>query len=168
MKLTDAAIFGGRHVLAAICSTVFVTAVPIIAYGILVIIGVTLYGDMGGPLNFIIVPILSFLLGAAITSLVYAPLSLIFEFAQKRSHIPTWVPPLLFFTASFLILLALFLREPPPPLVLIAVTLGFALFFTIGFCIYWLTTTFSDMSISFIRKMANKAMQRIGHKPASR
>jgi hypothetical protein len=65
MKTLNAALFGGRYILAGICSTAFIMGVLILAYGILVMMGIVFYGDMGGPLNFILIPVLSLALGLA-------------------------------------------------------------------------------------------------------
>lgn len=159
MKLADAAFFTGRHFLAAACSAVFVTAVPIVVYGVLVIVGVAFYGDMGGPLNFIIVPVLSVFLGVATTLLVYVPLCLGFEFWRRRSRLPIWLPPLLFFAGSLLFFSALFLRVPPPPFIHVGVAIAFAGFFTVGFCIYWFISSFSDIIVSLFRRKPNKSVE---------
>lgn len=152
MKFAATAVFTGRHLLAAACSTVFVAAVPVIAYGVLVIVGIAFYGDMGGPLNFVIVPMLSVFLGLATTLLVYAPLCLGCEFWRRHSRVPVWLPPLPFFAGSLLFFSALFLQVPPPPLVHIAVATALSAFFTVGFCIYWLVLSFSYMIESWFRK----------------
>jgi hypothetical protein len=151
MKFADAAFFTGRQLLAAACSAVFVAIVPMIVYGIMVIIGVAFFGDMGGPLNFIIVPVLSVLLGAATTIVVYAPLCFGFELWRRRSRLPVWLPPLLFFAGSMLFFSAVFLRVPPPPIVHMGVAFAFAGFFTLGFCIYWFVSSFSGMVVSWFR-----------------
>jgi hypothetical protein len=152
MKFTEAAFFTGRHLFAAACSAVFVAAGPVIAYGVLVVVGVAFYGDMGGPLNFIIVPVLSVFLGVATTLLVYVPLCLGFEFWRRRSRMPVWLPPLPFFAGCLLFFSALFLRVPPPPFVHMGVAFALAAFFTVGFSIYWLVSSFSDMIVSWFRK----------------
>lgn len=156
MKLADAAFFTGRHLVAAAASAVFVSAGPIVLYAILVVVGAVFYGDIGGPLNFIIVPVFSVLLGVGTTCLVYAPLCFGFEYWRKRSRLPVWLPPLLFFAASLLFFSMLFLWAPPPPLIHTGVAAAFAAFFTLGFCIYWLLATFSDAIISFVRKQLHR------------
>lgn len=152
MKFAAAVLFTGRHLLAAACSTVFVAAVPVIAYGVLVVVGIALYGDMGGPLNFIVVPILSVFLGVATTVLVYVPLCLGCEFWRRRSRVPVWLPPLLFFAGSLLVFSALFLGVPPPPWVHLGVATALGAFFTVGFGIYWLVLSFSDRIAPWFRK----------------
>jgi hypothetical protein len=66
----------GPHVVAIGATTLLVAAVPIVAYGLLVVIGIVAQGDPGGWLNFIIVPIGSLLLGLC-CAVAFAPLSVI-------------------------------------------------------------------------------------------
>jgi hypothetical protein len=66
----------GAHMFAIVATILVVAAVPIVAYGVLVVVGIVIYGDPGGWLNFVAVPIASFLLGL-ICAIAFIPLSLI-------------------------------------------------------------------------------------------
>lgn len=65
----------GRHILAVFCSTGVLGIGPILAYAAVVIWS----GDMGGPLNLILVPILSAMLGFTISIVAFLPLGLLTE-----------------------------------------------------------------------------------------
>lgn len=62
-----------RHVLAVIWSTGFLTIVPAIFYGALIIAS----GDLGGPLNLILIPMASSIIGFVISLVVFFPFSLL-------------------------------------------------------------------------------------------
>ncbi len=62
-----------RHVLAVIWSTAFLTIVPTIFYGALIIAS----GDLGGPLNLILVPMAGSIIGFVISLVVCLPFSLL-------------------------------------------------------------------------------------------
>ena len=62
-----------RRGLAAIYSTGFLTAVPVVFYGAAIIAT----GDLGGPLNFILIPMLSIIFGFAVSFAAFFPLSLL-------------------------------------------------------------------------------------------
>jgi len=70
------------HVLASICSTGFLTIVPIIFYGGMIISS----GDIGGPLNFIIIPMASAILGIIVSLVFFLPVS----FLAKRFGLRLW------------------------------------------------------------------------------
>ena len=64
-----------RHVLAVMSSTAFLAVVPVILYGALIVWS----GDMGGPLNLVIIPVGSALIGFAISLVAFLPFSLLAE-----------------------------------------------------------------------------------------
>lgn len=64
-----------RHILALVSSTVFLAVVPVILYGALIVWS----GDLGGPLNLVIIPVASALIGFAISLVAFLPLSLLSE-----------------------------------------------------------------------------------------
>lgn len=65
----------GRHVAALFFSTCVLGAIPVMAYAAQVIGS----GDPGGPLNLILVPLLSVVLAGAVSVFVFLPLSLFAE-----------------------------------------------------------------------------------------
>jgi hypothetical protein len=85
------------HAVAACATIVLLAAVPIIAYAMLVLLGVILYGDPGGPLNFVVVPLMAVAFALLATLLVILPISLLFGALRRRELIPWWAPPFLFF-----------------------------------------------------------------------
>lgn len=160
MNLSDIAFRVGRHFLAAICSTISIAAILIISYGLLVIVGVIFYGDMGGPLNFILVPLLSFVLGFLMTFVVYLPMSLCFEFWRKHSRLSIWLPPLIAFAVLFLGLLAWFLYFLHSWVPFIAAA-ALSAFVSNGFAVYWFISSLFDTIISLIRRWSNQRAQPI-------
>ena len=64
------------HALAVGATVLVVSAVPIVLYGVLVLVGIVLRGDPGSPLNLILVPLASLLLGVACAA-AFVPISLI-------------------------------------------------------------------------------------------
>jgi hypothetical protein len=64
-----------RHFLALLCSAGFLTIVPIALYGGLIVWS----GDLGGPLNLVIIPVVSATIGFLISLVVFVPLSLLAE-----------------------------------------------------------------------------------------
>ena len=60
-----------RHVFASISSTGFLTIVPVILYSALIISS----GDIGGPLNLIIIPMASVIIGIVVSLAVFLPVS---------------------------------------------------------------------------------------------
>ena len=66
----------GPHIIAIGVTTLVVAAVPIVAYALLVVVGILVQGDPGGWLNFILVPVGSLLLGLG-CAIAFIPLSVI-------------------------------------------------------------------------------------------
>ena len=65
------------HILASICSAGFLAFLPLALYCAWVIPAAVSAADLGGPLNFIIIPLLGGLVGIALSIVVYFPLSLL-------------------------------------------------------------------------------------------
>ena len=64
-----------RHILALFCSTGFLAAVPVALYGGLIVWS----GDLGGPLNLVIIPLTSAIIGFVISLAAFLPCSLLAE-----------------------------------------------------------------------------------------
>jgi hypothetical protein len=85
---------------AAIFTIAFVAAVPVLAYGAIVAASVVRTGDFGGPLNFIIIPVVGASIGV-VFFLSFAILATIFR--RKRGY-QAWLPLTVFavgFTTVF-------------------------------------------------------------------
>ena len=65
----------GRHFLAVVCSTGFLTIVPMTLHGGLIVWS----GDLGGPLNLVIIPLMSAIIGFGISLVVFMPASSLAE-----------------------------------------------------------------------------------------
>jgi hypothetical protein len=64
-----------RHILALLCSTGFLAVVPSALYAGLIVWS----NDLGGPLNLIIIPAVSAVIGFGVSLVVFLPLSLLAE-----------------------------------------------------------------------------------------
>ena len=70
-----------RHVLGVLCSAGFLAVAPVVLYGGLIVWS----RDLGGPLNFIIIPVASGIVGFGVSLTAYLPLGLLAErFNFKR------------------------------------------------------------------------------------
>jgi len=59
----------GSHVFAIVCGTAFFTIVPSALYGGLILWS----GDLGGPLNLILIPVVSAVAGFALSLAIFMP-----------------------------------------------------------------------------------------------
>ena len=64
-----------RHVFAMVCSAALMTLMPTALYGVLIFWS----GDLGGPLNLILIPAMSAVMGFVISLLIFLPLGLLAE-----------------------------------------------------------------------------------------
>jgi hypothetical protein len=64
-----------RHVFAMVCSAGLMTLIPTALYGGLIVWS----GDLGGPLNLVLIPVVSAVIGFFICLLIFLPLSLLAE-----------------------------------------------------------------------------------------
>jgi len=76
-----------RHILSIICSTGFLAAMPFTLYCAWVIPPAVSAADLGGPLNFVIIPLMGGIVGAVISVVGFLPLSLLAE----RFSFPRWL-----------------------------------------------------------------------------
>ena len=75
MQNTTSARRYSRHVFALVCSTGFLTIVPTALYGALIVWS----GDLGGPVNLVIIPVTGAIVGLGISLVVFMPISLLAE-----------------------------------------------------------------------------------------
>ena len=68
-----------RHLFAILACAVFLGLLPLVLYCSLVIPRAVSAADLGGPLNFVIIPIAGTLFGAVISVVIFLPLSLLAE-----------------------------------------------------------------------------------------
>jgi len=123
------------HAVAAVASVVLLTLLPTAAYALLAAMSLATQGDMGGPLNVILVPAAS-LVGALAFTAFSLVVALLIRFAQARRPFRGWVPAALAFVAGGLmgLVAALFKGAPDiaPP------AAAGALLFGLAFNAYWL------------------------------
>jgi len=127
-----------RHLFAALASVAFFAVVPLVVYGSWVIPRAVSAADLGGPLNFVIIPIAGGLLGAALSVVVFLPLSLVAErFSFRRCwRIVTLLT--LSLTAIAVVAAVCFGRAAgkPTPWLLVLVCTSFVLYIVGGFFVY--------------------------------
>jgi hypothetical protein len=73
-----------RHVISVLCCIAFFAIVPLALYGSWVIPRAVSAADLGGPLNFFIIPFAGALIGLVISVVVFLPLSLVAEHFSFR------------------------------------------------------------------------------------
>lgn len=134
------------HILASVICLVIFTATPIILYGILVIVGLIFYGDPGGPLNFILVPLLSVALALVTTFVILLPLTAILQWLSSRFRFSKWIPLLGIFPASFLVftIVAFTLVRPDNPTGTLIFLVVWCLIGSACFAFYWIPLNISE------------------------
>jgi hypothetical protein len=73
----------GSHIFAIVCGTAFFTIVPSALYGGLIVWS----GDLGGPLNLFLIPVMSAAAGFALSLVIFMPVSLLAE----ETSLKTWL-----------------------------------------------------------------------------
>ena len=123
------------HGVAALVSVALLTLLPTVGYALLAALSLATEGNMGGPLNLLLVPAAS-LVGAVAFTAFSGLLTLLGQAARKRRGFGAWVPATLAFVAGALLgtLAALAKGAPAPGKAAIA---G-ALLFGLAFNAYWL------------------------------
>jgi hypothetical protein len=76
-----------RHVLANICSIGFFAAAPLALYCAVVIPAAVTAEDLGGPLNFVIIPLAGGIIGCVLGVMAFLPLGLLAE----KLRFPIWL-----------------------------------------------------------------------------
>lgn len=123
------------HAFAALASVVLLTLLPTVGYALLAALSLATQGDMGGPLNLLLVPAASFV-GALAFTVLAGVLTLLVQLAERRRAFGAWVPACAAFLAGGLLGLAAALaRGAPAPL---RSVLSGALLFGLAFNAYWL------------------------------
>jgi hypothetical protein len=120
-----------RHFLALSCTTAFLTIVPMVLYGGLIVWS----GDLGGPLNLIIIPIISALIGFGVSLIVFMPVSLVAESSSFR-HWLTIVGGLLVALTAVVVLVWIFVRTIKPENRVYVVVGSVCLYLVGGFFVY--------------------------------
>ena len=128
------------HAIASVICLVVFTAVPVVLYGILVVIGIAFYDDMGGPLNFVIVPLLSVALALFTTFALLLPITAVLQWAVARRKLPRWIPLAAILPVSFVIftVVSLIVLKPENLTGALVVPAIWCLIGSICFAFYWI------------------------------
>jgi putative exporter of polyketide antibiotics len=123
------------HAVAALVSVVLLTLLPTVAYALLAALSLATEGNMGGPLNLLLMPVAS-LVGAVAFTAFSGLLTLLAQAGRRRWGFGAWVPAALGFVAGALLgtLAALAKGAAAPGRAAVA---G-ALLFGLAFSAYWL------------------------------
>lgn len=127
-----------RHILATLMSSAFFGIVPLVLYGSWVIPRAVTGADLGGPLNFVIIPVAGALLGLVTSTLFFLPLGLLAERFRFRRWLCTVTFLALSLTAAVVIAAFCLGRssERPSPWPGILVFTSLALYPVGGFFLY--------------------------------
>lgn len=123
------------HGVAVVSSLVLLTLLPTVAYALLAALSLATEGNMGGPLNLLLVPAAS-LVGAVAFTALSAVLTFLAQLARRRRAFGAWLPAVLAFVAGGLLGLAAAAGKGAPGLVNPA--LAGALLFGLAFNAYWI------------------------------
>jgi hypothetical protein len=123
------------HGFAAFASVVLLTLLPTVGYALLAALSLATEGNMGGPLNLILVPAAS-LVGALAFTTLSMVLTLVAQLARRRRGFTAWVPAVLAFVAGGLLGLVAALAKGAPDLAKSAAAGG--VLFGLAFNAYWL------------------------------
>jgi hypothetical protein len=135
------------------CCAALMTLLPIGAYGLLLILGLIAFGDPGGWLNLILVPLISAAVALLGTGLL-CPLALLLQRLRMRRRFPAWLPLALAYPAAFTLLAFALLagraRLPTAP-ELAGVALA-SLLLSCGFGAYWVPLLASEALLRRLRR----------------
>ena len=146
------------HILASLICLVIFTATPIILYGILVVIGIIFYGDMGGPLNFIIVPVFSVVLAIVTTFVILLPLTATLQWLSTRLKFSRWVPLCGIFPTSFIVFVTVAFTAFKPENIngtLIFLFL-WCLIGSVCFALYWVALNLAETILDRLSQVASR------------
>lgn len=119
------------HVAAFFASAGFVTAVPVIGYGLVVVWGIATAGDMGGPLNFVIIPVAAATIGF-IAAAAYLPLGVL----ALRYPAVGWLLPMVVATLLFAGTFLFLSLRPGGPISIYAASAFVAAWFGFGLAVH--------------------------------
>ena len=136
MNVQNATFLILRHALASVVSAGFLIVVAIATYFICAAIG----NDAGGPMVLFLIPLFSVIGGICTPLIIYFPLSILFGWLSRKTRIPFWIAPLIFFALTFLFFVGwgVLAWKRLPSLSEFGLSAVCGLFFTGGFTIYWL------------------------------
>lgn len=140
-----------KHSIAIILSVAVFTVTCCVLYICLMILGILFHGDMGGPLNLVIVPIGSFLISLIYSAGILMPSTILSEkiCAKKKGLGKFWEIPVscLILVLWVALLTAIYLLFHPSPDALgesIANGFLFYILMSLPLGLYWWTLKFQD------------------------
>ena len=134
------------HLLASMICVVVFTASPIVLYGLIVLISMIENGDMGGPLNFIIVPVFSIILALFTTFILLLPITATLQWISSRLKFSRWIPLVGIFPASFAVFSVVIFTvfKPENVNLTLALLLVWCVIGSICFALYWIPLNIAE------------------------
>jgi hypothetical protein len=128
------------HIVASVICLIIFTATPVILYGVIVVISAITNGDVGGLLNFILIPMFSVLLAIITTFVILLPITAVLQWLSSLMKLSKWIPLLGIFPVSLavftLVAFTVFKSENVSLTLLLLII--WCLIGSICFALYWI------------------------------
>lgn len=140
------------HAISLACSAGVLTAIPVVIY----FAGAFVTNDAGGPMAVIMIPLLSLAAGCAVAFVVLLPVAALTQRLSRKRAVPLWLPPVLFFLASFgaFLLWNILSMESPPPIGRLGFAASVSGYLALGFVVYWLTLILGPRFLGYLASPA--------------
>jgi hypothetical protein len=148
------------HVLASVICVVIFTATPIVLYGLIVVISMIANGDMGGPLNFIIVPVFSVILALFTTFILLLPITATLQWISSRLKFSRWIPLIGIFPASFAVfsVVTFTIFKPENVNLTLMLLLVWCVIGSICFALYWIPLNIAETLLNWPFKLRRRSL----------
>lgn len=146
------------HILASVICLVIFTATPIILYGVLVVIGIIFYGDIGGPLNFVIVPVFSVILAIITTFVILLPITATLQWLSLRLKLSRWIPLLGVFPGSLIVFTTVAFTAFKPENIngTLVFLLIWCLIGSVCFAVYWIPLNLAETILDRLSQVLSR------------
>lgn len=148
------------HVLASVICVVIFTATPIVLYGLIVVISMIANGDMGGPLNFIIVPVFSVILALFTTFILLLPITATLQWISSHLKFSRWIPLIGIFPASFAVfsVVTFTIFKPENVNLTLMLLLVWCVIGSICFALYWIPLNIAETLLNWPFKLRRRSL----------
>jgi hypothetical protein len=109
-KSGDSEFSPAAHLVAMVCCITLLTLAPIVVYGLLMVVGLVVFGDAGGPLDIILVPLISFTFALLCVGSL-CPLALLLQWLRGRWRFPAWLPLAAAYPVAFALISAIMIVQ---------------------------------------------------------
>jgi hypothetical protein len=141
------------HLVAVASCITLLTLVPIVFYGLLMIVGLVAFGDAGGWLNVALVPLICFTAAVLCAGLLF-PLAMLLQWLRSRWGFPAWLPLAAAYPVAFALISGIMIVHRAglanaPELVGVALI---SLFVSCGFWAYWAPLMAFEAILELLRR----------------